>query len=284
MKTRIHLSTLLVLAVAVLQGCALMGSLVKRPVTQGPEKGTLIIVGGGEMPKIIFDRFFEAAGGRDAKLVVVPTAGTEATYDDSARAVKMFEKEGATDVHLLHTRDLKEADTAKFVAVLNDAEAVWFTGGRQWRLVDAYLGTKTESAFHNVLKRGGVIGGSSAGATIQGSYLVRGAPEGNHIMMSPGHEKGFGFLRNAAIDQHLLARKRENDLLKVIRRHSHLLGVGIDEATAIVVKGRIAEVIGKSKVLFYDIALEKTLGEKFYIMLDPGGRYDLKSRRELPTI
>ena len=244
-------------AALLLQGCATVDTLATRPVSGGPENGTLIIVGGGGMPKVIFDRFFEAAGGKDAKLVVVPTAGSEALYDESSRSVKMFQKVGATDVHLLHTRDPKEADTAEFCAVLKDAKAVWFAGGRQWRLADSYLGTKTEAAFHDVLKRGGVIGGSSAGATIQGSYLVRGAPEGNHIMMSPGHEAGFGFLRNAAIDQHLLARKRENDLLPVIRKHPQLLGVGIDEATAIVVKGQTAEVIGKSKVLFYDIALEK---------------------------
>jgi cyanophycinase len=150
-------------------------------------------------------------------------------------------------------------------------------------LVDAYLGTKTEAAIHDVLKRGGVIGGSSAGATIQGSYLLRGAPEGNQIMMSPGHEKGFGYIRNSAIDQHLLARKRENDMLPVIRKHPHLLGIGIDESTALVVRGNTAEVIGKSKVLFYDIALEKTVGEKFYTTLDPGERYDLKSRRKLPA-
>ena len=236
------------------------------------------------MQKVIFDRFFQAAGGRDAKLVVVPTAGTEATYDESTRSVKMFQKEGATNVYLLHTRDPKQADTAEFIAVLSDAKAVWFAGGRQWRLADSYLGTKTEAAFHDLLKRGGVIGGSSAGATIQGSYLVRGAPEGNHIMMSPGHEEGFDFLRNAAIDQHLFVRKRENDLLPVIRRHPQLLGIGIDESTALLVRGNRAEVIGKSKVLFYDIALEKTLGDKFYITLVPGDRYDLKSRRQLPTI
>ncbi len=266
-----------------LQGCATVDTSAMRQVSGGPENGTLIIVGGGGMPQVIFDRFFEAAGGKDAKLVVVPTAGSEASYDETSRSVKMFQKAGATDVHLLHTRDPKEADTAEFSAVLKDAKAVWFAGGRQWRLADSYLGTKTEAAFHDVLKRGGVIGGISAGATIQGSYLVRGAPEGNHIMMSPGHEAGFGFLRNAAIDQHLLARKRENDLLPVIRKHPQLLGVGIDEATAIVLKGQTAEVIGKSKVLFYDIALEKTLGEKFYITLDPGDRYNLRARRELPV-
>ncbi len=264
-----------------LQGCAVISPLAGQPATLGPAKGSLIIVGGGGMPKVIFDRFFEAAGGRDAKLVVVPTAGTKDAYDESTSSVKMFKKAGATNVHLLHTRDSKVADSDEFVAVLRDARAVWFGGGRQWRLADAYLGTNTEAAFHDVLKRGGVIGGSSAGATIQASYLVRGAPEGNQIMMSSGHEQGYGFIHNSAIDQHLLVRKRENDMLPVIRKHPHLLGIGIDESTALYVRGNNAEVIGKSKVLFYDIALEKTVGKKFYTTLDPGERYDLKSRRKL---
>ncbi|MBC8243409.1 MAG: cyanophycinase [Verrucomicrobia bacterium] len=270
-------------AALLLQGCATADTSAKRPATLGPANGSLVIVGGGGMPEMIFDRFFEAAGGHDAKLVVVPSTGSDADYDESTSSVKMFKRAGATNVHLLHTRDPKVADTDEFVAVLRDAKAVWFAGGRQWRLADAYLGTKTEAAFHDVLKRGGVIGGSSAGATIQGSYLVRGAPEGNQIMMSPGHEQGFGYIRNSAIDQHLLARKRENDLLPVIRKHPHLLGIGIDESTALFVRGNTAEVIGKSKVLFYDIALEKTLGEKFYTTLGPGERYDLKSRHKLPA-
>ena len=141
MNTRIQFLTILV-AAALLQGCAVTGSLAKRPASLGPDNGTLIIVGGGGMPKVIFDRFFEAAGGRDAKLVVVPSAGTKATYDDSDRSVKMFEAAGATNVHLLHTRDPKEADTDEFVAMLSDAKAVWFAGGRQWRLADLYLNTK----------------------------------------------------------------------------------------------------------------------------------------------
>ena len=272
----------LLTAALLLQGCATLERLAGQPATLGPAKGALIIVGGGGMPKVIFDRFFEAAGGRDAKLVVVPTAGSGAEYDESTSSVKMFKKAGATNVHLLHTRDTKVADSEEFVAVLRDARAVWFGGGRQWRLADAYLGAKTEAAFHDVLTRGGVIGGGSAGATIQASYLVRGAPEGNQIMMSPGHEQGFAYIRNSAIDQHLLARKRENDMLPVIRKHPHLLGIGIDESTALYVRGNTAEVIGKSKVLFYDIELEKTVGKKFYTTLDPGDRFDLKSRRKLP--
>ena len=271
------------LAVLLLQGSVTSEPLAKQPKTLGPPNGSLVIVGGGGMLKVIFDRFFEAAGGRDAKIVVVPTAGSDADYDESTSSVKMFKRAGATNVHLLHTHDPKVADSDEFVAVLSDAKAVWFGGGRQWRLADAYLGTKTEAAFHDVLKRCGVIGGSSAGATIQASYLVRGAPEGNHIMMAPGHERGFGYIRNCAIDQHLLARKRENDMLPVIRKHPHLLGIGIDESTALFVHGNTAEVIGKSKVLFYDIALEKRVGEKFYTTLGPGERYDLKTRRKLPA-
>ena len=271
------------LAVLLLQGSVTSEPLAKQPKTLGPPNGSLVIVGGGGMLKVIFDRFFEAAGGRDAKIVVVPTAGSDADYDESTSSVKMFKRAGATNVHLLHTHDPKVADSDEFVAVLSDAKAVWFGGGRQWRLADAYLGTKTEAAFHDVLKRCGVIGGSSAGATIQASYLVRGAPEGNHIMMAPGHERGFGYIRNCAIDQHLLARKRENDMLPVIRKHPHLLGIGIDESTALFVRGNTAEVIGKSKVLFYDIALEKRVGEKFYTTLGPGERYDLKTRRKLPA-
>ena len=271
------------LAVLLLQGSVTTKPLAKQPNILGPPNGSLVIVGGGGMLKVIFDRFFEAAGGRDAKIVVVPTAGSDADYDESTSSVKMFKRAGATNVHLLHTHDPKVADSDEFVAVLSDAKAVWFGGGRQWRLADAYLGTKTEAAFHDVLKRCGVIGGSSAGATIQASYLVRGAPEGNHIMMAPGHERGFGYIRNCAIDQHLLARKRENDMLPVIRKHPHLLGIGIDESTALFVRGNTAEVIGKSKVLFYDIALEKRVGEKFYTTLGPGERYDLKTRRKLPA-
>src|SRR4030095_4405381 len=105
-----------------------------------------------------------------------------------------------------------------------------------------------------VLARGGVIAGSSAGATIQGSYMVRGAPEGNHIMMAKGHEEGFGFLKNSAIDQHVIARKREEDLLPVIAAHPALLGLGLDEGTAIVVQGDRARVVGASKLAVYDQA------------------------------
>jgi cyanophycinase len=154
-------------------------------------------------------------------------------------------------------------------------------GGRQWRLADAYLNTRTQKELFALLKRDGVIGGTSAGATIIGSYMVRGAVESNKVMMSPGHEISFGFLRNSAIDQHLLAQHREKDLLQVIDRHPELLGIGIDESTAVVVRGDRFEVIGKSKVAIYDPKYKAAAGGERYYFLNGGDRFDLKKRAKI---
>ena len=160
-----------------------------------PSDGSLVIVGGGQLGPEIVGRFVDLAGGPDAEVVVIPTA-TETDPVDAKRAGERFARAfGFKNVTVLHTRDRAEADTEEFVAPLKKARAVWFDGGRQWRLVDSYLGTRTQREIEAVLARGGVIGGTSAGATIQGSYLVRGAREGNHIMMAKGYEEGFGYLR-----------------------------------------------------------------------------------------
>ena len=149
----------------------------------------------------------------------------------------ILRKAGAKNLTILHTTDRNVADSKTFVEPLRKARGVWFGGGRQWRLVDAYWNTRTLRELHAVLDRGRVIGGSSAGSHLLGSYLVRGARSGNQIMMAPGYEQGFAFLRGVAIDQHLLKRKRENDLVGVIKAHPALLGIGVDEGTAIVVQG-----------------------------------------------
>ena len=139
-----------------------------------------------------------------------------------------------------------------------------------------------------MLERGGVIGGSSAGATIQGSFLVRGDTETNEIMMG-NHQEGFGFLPNSAVDQHLLARDRQYDLIPVIEAHPELLGIGIDENTALVVQGDTARVVGESLVAFYDSRrweqADSTLDrdDKFFF-LQPGDRLDLRTRQELAPV
>jgi CubicO group peptidase (beta-lactamase class C family) len=121
------------------------------------------------------------------------------------------------------------------------------------------------------------IGGTSAGATIQGSYLVRGDTSGNEIMIGD-HVEGFAFLRNVAIDQHLLRRNRQFDLIEAIEKHPELLGIGIDEDTAIVVKGDEFEVIGRGYVAIYDRHRQIPPSGRFYL-LAPGDRYDLRTRQ-----
>lgn len=151
----------------------------------GPDTGTLIIVGGGKVGPEILDRFFALAGGKDAPIVVIPTAAGDPSYGPQTAGVKVLTDAGATHVTVLHTADRKEADSEAFTKPISEAKAVWIPGGRQWRLVDSYSGTRTEAEIKKLLARGGVVGGSSAGASIQASYLVRGAREGNEVMMAP---------------------------------------------------------------------------------------------------
>ncbi len=245
----------------------------------GPENGYLVIVGGGQLGPEIEGRFIELAGGKDAPMVFIPTA-EEVDPPRATAENNWLTKAGCTHVAILHTRDPKVADSEAFVEPLREARAVWFEGGRQWRLVDAYLHTRTERAIANVLERGGVVGGSSAGATIIGSYLVRGAREGNTIMMAPGYEEGMGFLKDSAIDQHVITRHRENDLNEVIAKHPALLGIGIDESTAIVVHGDRFEVIGKSKVFIHDAKTAAAGGHPYYT-LEKGDMFDLAARRKI---
>jgi cyanophycinase len=108
--------------------------------------------------------------------------------------------------------------------------------------------------------------------------MVRGAREGNTIMMAKGYEVGFAFLKNSAIDQHLNTRKREDDLKQVITARPELLGIGLDESTAIVVRADQFEVIGAGRVAIND---GKDHGGKPYYFLKAGDRFDLKTRTRL---
>jgi cyanophycinase len=254
----------------------------------GPAKGTLVIVGGGAIRNTgIIEKFIQLAGGSDARFVIVPTAAGNRTADGQVRVYKeedviaSWTRRGLKNVTMLHTHDPKVADTEAFVQALRQANAVWFEGGRQWNIVDSYMNTLTYREFHKVLERGGVIGGSSAGATIQGDYLVRGAVAGPDIMMTPEkeHEHGFNFLRRSAIDQHINTRMRWDDLIPVIKRYPTLLGIGLSENTAIIVNGDRFEVMGAWKVAIHDNTRVYQPWEKPYYVLSAGDVYNMKTRK-----
>jgi cyanophycinase len=250
---------------------------IMRAQDIGPANGSLVIVGGALKDQTIITTFLDLAGGPEVNIVVIPTAGTGDGYDDYWSGLKLFREAGASNLTVLHTRDRRVADSDDFVQSIDEARGVWFSGGRQWRLADAYLHTKTHQALRDLLNRGGVIGGTSAGATIQGSYLVRGDTKTNTIMMGD-HQEGMAFLKNVAIDQHIIKRNRHFDLIEVIKAHPELLGLGIDEDTAIIVQNDRFEVIGQGYVAIYDARLTLDSGGLFYF-LAPGDRFDLKTRQ-----
>ncbi len=256
--------------------------------TRGPSNGKLLIIGGAA-GDFFYEKFMELAGGPDAPIVVIPTALTSEILEpsDLERFRNSFIRRGFKNVTVLHTRDRKVANSAAFYEPLKSASGIWFSGGRQWRHADSYLDTKTHKAFFDLLDRGGVIAGSSAGATIQGSYLARGDTKANTIMMGD-HEEGLGFMTNVAIDQHLFARNRQFDLFEILHNKPGLLGIGLDENTGILVEGDQFTVIGQSYVVMYDgtrwSAERDTVYQlpdrsyQFYL-LDDGDQYDLKNRR-----
>lgn len=242
----------------------------------GLTNGSLVIVGGGRLPADIINRFIELAGGPDGSFIVIPTAQEAVDVTKRGHDISAFEEAGVRNITILHTNDRELADTEDFAAPIRSANAVWFSGGRQWRLADAYLHTEVHRELDALLERGGVIGGSSAGATIQGSYLVRGDTKNNTILMGD-HEEGFGLLKNVTIDQHLIRRNRQFDLVQVIAAHPELLGIGIDESTAIVVQGDAFEVVGNSYVAIYDSSYLNEHNGNFYF-LSPGDTFNLETR------
>jgi len=269
---------------------------VQPSTTQhGPENGSLIIIGGNVgSQRDIWDKFTELAGGKDKAKIVVVTAATPGSAKERQAFVETVKKEsGVKNVVELTIDTHEDANNLRLLSSLKDATGVYFEGGRQWRIADLYLNTLTHQAFLDVLKRGGVIAGSSAGASIQGSFLWRGDTKDNYTLIGD-HTQGLGFLKNAAIDQHVLVRNRPFDLVKLIRIAPKLIGIGLDEATAVVVQKDTLEVIGKSYVEIYDyntikksdsIAVDThreyaESGGPFFF-LSKGQRYDLKNRKVL---
>jgi cyanophycinase len=192
------------------------------------------------LPDTIRERFLELAGGKKARLVVIPTAS--ARPDRLQRSLGFWKRQGASSLVMLDASNRAEANTALFVKPITEATGVWLSGGDQSRLVNAYRGTAVERELQKLLARGGVIGGTSAGASAMSAVMI----VGGNPRATVG--TGFGFLPGVVIDQHFQNRKRLDRLLNVLATHPNCLGLGIDEQTAVVVRGRSVTVLGNANV------------------------------------
>jgi cyanophycinase len=194
------------------------------------------------MPDGVRNRFLELAGGKNARLVIIPTAHTKADHLETMASYTFWRAQKVASVSFLHTRKHDEANDPKFVKPLTEATGVWFPGGDQSMLVAPYRGSLVERELHRLLARGGVIGGTSAGASAMSRLMIT----GGNPMAQVG--TGFGLLPEVVIDQHFYNRNRLPRLLDILTRHPDYLGLGIDEETAVVVHAGLATILGNANV------------------------------------
>jgi len=257
-------------------------SLSSQATTTAPARGALVLVGGGPSRPSYIQKFLDLAGGPGATVVLIPTTleDDRLTSDGVARLrIRMGEILGVHTIVVLHTRDHREADSAAFVEPLRHASGVWVLGGNEEYLMDAYTGTRTEAEIRALLARGGVFGGTSAGAIIQGSAtVIGGTPALKALTLDKTHIP-FGLLTNSLVIPHWRQRSLQDAVPAALAAKPALLGIGIDEATAAVVQQERLEVVGDGHVGIYD---GKEHDGKLYYDLSSGQRFDLKKRVILP--
>ncbi|MCB0742310.1 MAG: cyanophycinase [Ignavibacteriae bacterium] len=261
----------------------------------GQSKGNLVIVGGVQTHEIV-KKFVELAGGCDAKIMVIPNAGSD-PIRWSTEQVNEFKELGANADYLLFTRET--ADDEENLRKMSESNSVFFLGGDQSDLTRDMLGTKLLEKVFDIYNNAGVIGGSSAGAAIMSEVMITGNelinPDSNSAYISIEKDnievkEGFGFLKNVIIDQHFLKRKRHNRLISTIIEHPNLLGVAIDESTSIIVNpDDTFEVLGNNQVLVYDPTCSEDIrmndkgllgisNMKFHVLIS-GDKFDMKTKQ-----
>jgi len=224
-------------------------------------QGHLVIIGDGGRKDEAMKRFVDLAGGPiHANIIVIPMASSIPDTNGIAEVeiLKSFGVKNARYIIFSRAQALQES----FGDSLNSATGVFFTGGDQSRLAAVVVGTPIEAKLKEMYRNGMVVGGGSAGAAIMSEVMITGDElhdnDGGNAFSSieKGNIKtsqGLGFLEDAIIDQHFLKRKRHNRLISAVLEHPDLVGIGIDERTAIIVNpDHTCEVIGKNSVIIYD--------------------------------
>lgn len=266
---------------------------------QNKNKGYLFIIGGGDRPATMMKRFIQLGNlSADEKIVIFPMASGD-PLESGKSMVEEFRSLGIQDVEY-HALDREQALDEENVKILENVKRVYFPGGDQSRLTKALVETPLHRKLLEIYEAGGVIGGTSAGAAVMSELMITGDEKrevgdgeaftkilADNIVVTPG----FGFIKTAIIDQHFVTRKRHNRLISLVAEHPDLLGIGIDESTAIIVNpDQTFEVIGDQNVVVYDatgakmtILPSQSIGGSGIIMhlLKPGDRFDLKSKRPI---
>ena len=235
------------------------------PVAEQEHVGPLVIIGGGQIPKSILNKIVALSGGAQSRLIIVPLASSipvEVALDTK----KMFQDHGAVQTEVFQCK-AEAMDTPICLKQLSSATGVFFTGGDQNKLAQAFAQTQAFKEVLAIHQRGGVLAGTSAGAAIMSQIMLTGdeKPETNHQTIKQPlpfstiqkqrviTSAGFGLVSRYIIDQHFIKRQRQNRLMSVVLDHPQRIGIGIDESTAILVHpDQSFEVLGDASVLVID--------------------------------
>lgn len=221
------------------------------------DKGTLFIAGGGIRHNYMMDTFIMLAGGTDSRIVLVPSASNNPLACVSSY-VKQFADLGCSNINYIDS--MANIDSRKNVEMIETADALFFTGGDQNKLVEHFKGSRILDKIVELYKSGGVIGGTSAGASVMSRIMMTSFLDKEEILSgiyppeigSYALGEGFGFLDSIIIDQHFTQRRRHARLLDAVLQHKGFIGIGIDEATAIIIKpDGLIRVIGEGTVTLY---------------------------------
>ena len=249
----------------------------QSPAEPVVKKGTLVLSGGGSLQSETWKRFIDAAGGEKATYVCIPSGSDYFPGEEpKSYGAGQLRDHGCRDVHVVDPDRAERADEdPELLALLERATGVWIDGGRTYRVMDALQHTRAHDLIREVLADGGAVGGSSAGCQVLGELLVRGDPRSNRTLLFDGYTSGLGLLPGVVLDAHFLQRDRHPEFAELVRQHPQLLGIGVDEDTALVVEGSTAEVFGPAAVSFYDASG----GDGEPVVLEAGRTYDLVKRR-----
>ncbi|AKJ00099.1 cyanophycinase [Archangium gephyra] len=227
--------------------------------TQKPERGGhLLLIGGGFKPLEVLKRFVALSGGGEKPVVVFPMA-SEKSRPTGVELKKQLEEAGAKHVHVVHIDERRDALKPEVVEAVTRAGGVFFSGGDQNRISQRLVDTPVLNALRELMARGGVVAGTSAGAACQSEVMFVG--EGDETVLRASNivtTRGIGLLPGTIVDSHFMARKRQGRLVNLVAEHPELLGVGIDEATAAWVKpDGTLEVVGEGWVVLYDATMAR---------------------------
>jgi cyanophycinase len=210
------------------------------------QSGTLVIVGGGNTGPEIVSRALDLAGGKNAIVAVLPQSSAEPDAGDES--VTMWREAGARDA-----RKVSFADRSAAASALERATLIWMPGGDQNRFMKEIDGTGLADVIRKRYRAGAVVGGTSAGAAVISDAMITGDADLRSLTSQKTViAKGLGLWPEVIVDQHFLKRQRGNRLLSAVIDHPALVGVGIDEATAVIVRGASFEVVGQNSVVVID--------------------------------